>query len=63
VQFVVNGCAKENTMINFLHILYYRVAVHLVTGIFTAPCAVLRPQMSGHFIGHSSVGVAQSVAQ
>jgi len=59
VQFV-NGCAKENTVINFQHILYYRVMVNLVIGIFTVSCAVPCPQMSGHFIGHSSVGMART---
>jgi len=28
VQFAVNGCAKENTMINDEQILYYRAAVN-----------------------------------
>jgi len=47
VQYVVNGCAKENAVINFQHILYHRAAVNLVIGIFsvscaTAPCRVAR---------------------
>jgi len=28
VQFVVNGCAKENTMINVQQILYYHAGVN-----------------------------------
>jgi len=63
VLFLVNSCAKENTVINFRHILYYRVADNLVNGIFTASYAVSRPQMNGHFIGHLSVGMARCVAQ
>jgi len=39
MQFVVNSCAKENNVINFLHILYYHAVVNLVIGIFTASCA------------------------
>jgi len=46
LQFVVNGCAKEKTVINFQHILHYRAVVNLVIGIFTGSYAVPRPQMS-----------------
>jgi len=63
VQFVVNGCAKENTVINVQQILYYHAAVIEVIQIFIAPHAVACPQMSGHFIGRSSVGVERCVAQ
>jgi len=47
MQFVVNSCAKENNVINFPHILYCRAVDNLVIGIFTASCAVPRPQMRG----------------
>ena len=49
MQFVVKGCAKDNTLINVQHILYYCVAANVVIGIFTALCSVPCPQMSGHF--------------